>query len=125
MRAGVPATRRTNRWVCVATPDKRCRKFRLGRQERPHGPAEAEQRRLAGVAEAALDHVQVKPGDQLDAEPLVVRAADHLDDREPAGDPDLALHQRAHADRVGGDHQPARHVVAAQVFVARQLDERF
>ena len=54
----------------------------LGRKQRPHRPANAKQRQRTGVAEAAFENIQVKAGNRLDAQPLVIDPADHLDQRQ-------------------------------------------
>ena len=96
----------------------------LGRQQRPNRPPDPQQRRPLCVAEAALDDLQVKPRDLLDPQPLVVRAANHLHDRQPARDADLLLDQRPDPDRVGRHHQPAGHVVpGAEVLAVGELDQ--
>jgi len=95
----------------------------LGGEQRAHRPAQAQQRRGGLVAEAPLDDLHVKPGDQLDAEALVVGAADHFDDRQAADDADVFLKERADADGTLGNEQPAGDVVVAQVLALGELDE--
>jgi hypothetical protein len=58
---------------------------------------------------------------------LVIRAANHLDDRQPASNANFLLQQRTDADSILGDQQSTRHVIIgrAEVFALGQLDDFF
>jgi hypothetical protein len=65
----------------------------------------------------------VEAGDLLDPQPLVIRPADHLDDRQAAGDARLFLNQRADTDLSLGNEQPAGDIVIADVLALGELDQ--
>lgn len=69
----------------------------------------------------------METGDQLDAEAFVVRARDHLDDRQAARDAHFLLVQGTDGDGVLGDEQAAGDVVTVgpEVLAAGHLDEFF
>src|ERR1700722_8948460 len=109
---------------------KKIQDYPLRRQQRAHWPADAEQRRAARVAETSLDDLHVESRNLLDAQALVISAADHLDDGQAAGDSNAALNERADADLFFGDQQPAGDVAGegsavrrAKVFMPRGLDQ--
>ena len=109
--------RRGGRSAAFASPRRSCAAGNSGSPARPTAATaaarDAQQRRALRIAETPFDDLHMKAGNLLDAQPLVVRPADHLDDRQPAGDADFLLQQRADADGVFGDQQSAGDVVIA------------
>ena len=69
----------------------------------------------------------MKSRDLLDTQPLVVRAADHLDDRQSANDADLALHERADAHLLFRNQQSRGDVVGigAHILTPGELYQLF
>ena len=95
----------------------------LGGEQGAHGAADAEQRRRGAVAVAAFDDLHVEAGDQLDAEALVVGAADISTIGRPQATPTSFWHERADADGVFGDEQAAGDVVGGEVLAAGEADQ--
>jgi len=98
----------------------------LGGEERSHGSADSQERRGAGLAEAAFDDLHVEAGILLDAEAFVIGLADHGDDRQPADEADLALDECADADLIVRHKEAAGHIaVGPKVFALGEKDQVF